>query len=42
LGKCNKAIKFDDKNAMAYYVRGNILTDLGEYSKALVDYTLAI
>ncbi len=42
MNKCNKALKFDGKNVKAYYVRGNILTDLGEYSKSLADYTAAI
>jgi hypothetical protein len=42
LDKCNKALKFDDKNAKAYNVRGNILADLGEYLEALADYTIAI
>ncbi len=42
MNNCSKAIFLNDRNAKAYNVRGNILSDLGNNYEAMSNYNKAI
>ncbi|MGD9684780.1 MAG: tetratricopeptide repeat protein [Candidatus Obscuribacterales bacterium] len=39
---CDEAIRIDNENAYAYYLRGNYWIELGLHEQALIDFTRAI